>query len=133
MLLLSSFSFVVNCCVVIIFFFFSSRRRHTSCALVTGVQTCALPICIECRIGHVIADGAAPVFGRRIVRQFQPVPTSNTAPVLHGIADGGGPIIPGLTNTPTCRTLLFHCLANEREPFAILLHANICISPTHRS
>src|SRR3546814_15056027 len=27
-----------------IFFFFSSRRRHTRCALVTGVQTCALPI-----------------------------------------------------------------------------------------
>src|SRR3546814_17772268 len=25
------------------FFFFSSRRRHTRCALVTGVQTCALP------------------------------------------------------------------------------------------
>src|SRR3546814_4601718 len=25
-------------------FFFASRRRHTSCALVTGVQTCALPI-----------------------------------------------------------------------------------------
>src|SRR3546814_2591166 len=25
--------------------FFSSRRRHTRCALVTGVQTCALPIC----------------------------------------------------------------------------------------
>src|SRR3546814_5788682 len=32
--------------VLILFtlFFFSSRRRHTSCALVTGVQTCALPI-----------------------------------------------------------------------------------------
>src|SRR3546814_5797913 len=29
------------CCLV---FFFSSRRRHTRCALVTGVQTCALPI-----------------------------------------------------------------------------------------
>src|SRR3546814_6816955 len=28
-------------------FFFSSRRRHTRCALVTGVQTCALPIWIE--------------------------------------------------------------------------------------
>src|SRR3546814_18194229 len=28
-------------------FFFSSRRRHTRCALVTGVQTCALPICKE--------------------------------------------------------------------------------------
>src|SRR3546814_4543975 len=33
------------CIGVIIFFFFSSRRRHTRCALVTGVQTCALPIC----------------------------------------------------------------------------------------
>src|SRR3546814_8128196 len=28
-------------------FFFSSRRRHTRCALVTGVQTCALPIWAE--------------------------------------------------------------------------------------
>src|SRR3546814_9913891 len=28
-------------------FFFSSRRRHTRCALVTGVQTCALPISSE--------------------------------------------------------------------------------------
>src|SRR3546814_10368779 len=33
------------CC----FFFFSSRRRHTRCALVTGVQTCALPISYEHR------------------------------------------------------------------------------------
>src|SRR3546814_2313241 len=31
-------------CFFCIFFFFSSRRRHTRCALVTGVQTCALPI-----------------------------------------------------------------------------------------
>src|SRR3546814_3777840 len=30
--------------VCVCIFFFSSRRRHTSCALVTGVQTCALPI-----------------------------------------------------------------------------------------
>src|SRR3546814_7152966 len=29
---------------MLFFFFFSSRRRHTRCALVTGVQTCALPI-----------------------------------------------------------------------------------------
>src|SRR3546814_3793067 len=29
---------------VVMLFFFSSRRRHTRCALVTGVQTCALPI-----------------------------------------------------------------------------------------
>src|SRR3546814_2617246 len=30
--------------IIILCFFFSSRRRHTRCALVTGVQTCALPI-----------------------------------------------------------------------------------------
>src|SRR3546814_511858 len=33
------------------FFFFSSRRRHTRCALVTGVQTCALPIFVRDRRG----------------------------------------------------------------------------------
>src|SRR3546814_17794334 len=32
----------VSCCMCVCFL--SSRRRHTSCALVTGVQTCALPI-----------------------------------------------------------------------------------------
>src|SRR3546814_1428489 len=31
-------------CFIVLLFFFSSRRRHTRCALVTGVQTCALPI-----------------------------------------------------------------------------------------
>src|SRR3546814_611647 len=35
------------CCFVVLFVvFFSSRRRHTICALVTGVQTCALPISV---------------------------------------------------------------------------------------
>src|SRR3546814_9377926 len=34
-------------CFYRLFFFFSSRRRHTRCALVTGVQTCALPIFID--------------------------------------------------------------------------------------
>src|SRR3546814_7857957 len=36
-------------CIEVRFFFFSSRRRHTICALVTGVQTCALPISREGR------------------------------------------------------------------------------------
>src|SRR3546814_2290061 len=40
--------FIFNCLYysyvyICIMFFFSSRRRHTRCALVTGVQTCALP------------------------------------------------------------------------------------------
>src|SRR3546814_1341085 len=37
--------FIVFCCTIV--FFFSSRRRHTRCALVTGVQTCALPIFVH--------------------------------------------------------------------------------------
>src|SRR3546814_10088631 len=37
----------------LLFFFFSSRRRHTRCALVTGVQTCALPICNLFIIGEL--------------------------------------------------------------------------------
>src|SRR3546814_5306077 len=46
---LCSGAYVIYCtyvvgCVYFVFFFFSSRRRHTRCALVTGVQTCALPI-----------------------------------------------------------------------------------------
>src|SRR3546814_16100640 len=40
---------VLWCCQYLFFvvFFFSSRRRHTRCALVTVVQTCALPISLE--------------------------------------------------------------------------------------
>src|SRR3546814_11227897 len=45
----------------VFFFFFSSRRRHTRCALVTGVQTCALPIysnLLKMEKGHRISvDG----------------------------------------------------------------------------
>src|SRR3546814_2696738 len=40
-------------------FFFSSRRRHTRCALVTGVQTCALPILIV----NALAGKPLPVYG----------------------------------------------------------------------
>src|SRR3546814_6695599 len=36
--------YVGSCLLCVCLFFFSSRRRHTRCALVTGVQTCALPI-----------------------------------------------------------------------------------------
>src|SRR3546814_6180980 len=40
--------------VLLHYFFFSSRRRHTRCALVTGVQTCALPISTP--VGVVTSD-----------------------------------------------------------------------------
>src|SRR3546814_4492704 len=37
--------------------FVSSRRRHTRCALVTGVQTCALPICMHIVRSAILAEG----------------------------------------------------------------------------
>src|SRR3546814_14616861 len=45
-------------------FFFSSRRRHTRCALVTGVQTCALP---------VTAPAAGTVAYARAFRDYGPI------------------------------------------------------------
>src|SRR3546814_4161549 len=51
---------VYNCASLLlfdsVFFFFSSRRRHTRCALVTGVQTCALPIS-PCRASFPLLQG----------------------------------------------------------------------------
>src|SRR3546814_9308308 len=44
-------------------FFFSSRRRHTRCALVTGVQTCALPI--------LMVEGATLSEGRGTTRPLE--------------------------------------------------------------
>src|SRR3546814_5636056 len=62
-------------CVVLVIssvnklFFFSSRRRHTRCALVTGVQTCALPISLARRKAesqrHACCDGFAMEQGVR--------------------------------------------------------------------
>src|SRR3546814_13363671 len=54
-----------------VIFFFSSRRRHTRCALVTGVQTCALPI----------LSVPSPLQGRTPVRQSSR-PTCSRRPAL---------------------------------------------------
>src|SRR3546814_16179023 len=40
-------------------FFFSSRRRHTRCALVTGVQTCSLPISVAALVEGLARDPLA--------------------------------------------------------------------------
>src|SRR3546814_7417581 len=56
--------FLCVVCLVCYCFFFSSRRRHTRCALVTGVQTCALPIYIvvaTTRPETMLADMAVAV------------------------------------------------------------------------
>src|SRR3546814_7688655 len=52
-------SFACAICV-----FFSSRRRHTSCALVTGVQTCALPISVAASIQALRSRDLRDLFAR---------------------------------------------------------------------
>src|SRR3546814_6931952 len=81
-------------------FFFSSRRRHTRCALVTGVQTCALPI--YRRSGALGPGDRALVrlerrgenrYVARIIRRL-----ARSAPQVLGIyertEDGGGRVRP---------------------------------------
>src|SRR3546814_3159173 len=66
-------------------FFFSSRRRHTRCALVTGVQTCALPIYAE-----GCASAGAPV--RRTENDASKrarILTFNQAPLALDVTGGG--------------------------------------------
>src|SRR3546814_14269758 len=52
-------------------FFFSSRRRHTSCALVTGVQTCALPISSDQAAGIAAGASRLPEFANHDLRYLQ--------------------------------------------------------------
>src|SRR3546814_5496268 len=62
--------------VVYICFFFSSRRRHTSCALVTGVQTCALPICLHPSI-EAVAVNCGSAYSHRSPPAFSLRQSSN--------------------------------------------------------
>src|SRR3546814_14853490 len=61
------------CCMFVFLFFFSSRRRHTRCALVTGVQTCALPI------SKVLPNGCALVGDCRKPRAGEQVDANGCA------------------------------------------------------
>src|SRR3546814_2682857 len=73
-------------------FFFSSRRRHTRCALVTGVQTCALPIS-ERRgrpisvylLGQAIAPGIG-LFITSLVLSAAPTGAFDGIPILSSLA-----------------------------------------------
>src|SRR3546814_2875869 len=64
----------------ILCFFFSSKRRHTSCALVTGVQTFALPI-FPFGAGQFVVGEIAPR-GFRFTSQLLPLACNDV--VVHG-------------------------------------------------
>src|SRR3546814_7364716 len=68
-------------------FFFSSRRRHTICALVTGVQTCALPICLA----GPATDRTASVLPQELIRTKRDggrLPADAVAEFVAGMTDG---------------------------------------------
>src|SRR3546814_8935786 len=72
--------------VLYLIMFLSSRRRHTKCALVTGVQTCALPIL---NLRHMTADGPKETStddiynGRKVVLFSVPGAFTPTCSVRH--------------------------------------------------
>src|SRR3546814_16546865 len=59
------------CMICVVVFFFSSRTRHTSCALVTGVQTCALPISHYLRRIFSVFDNAGDLRANMIANLFR--------------------------------------------------------------
>src|SRR3546814_8197349 len=92
-------------------FLFSSRRRHTRCALVTGVQTCALPICP----GRSANSGRAQ-------RRLPPIPAEN-----HRVPAGSASKAP----KPGFRCRRPSGSRSAGERFG--LHATICCRAAARS
>src|SRR3546814_10324329 len=98
--------------ICMLLFFFSSRRRHTRCALVTGVQTCALPISRHpgavcghngCERQHAAAADAAKEIGTGFIHaanlkhgtEALKTGAGVTTGVTHiGVAASGRPVTP---------------------------------------
>src|SRR3546814_5459199 len=67
---------------IMFFFLFSSRRRHTRCALVTGVQTCALPILGVINKGEIILVEEKTALMKKLGRKTLTVQLSEPLEVL---------------------------------------------------
>src|SRR3546814_18634627 len=72
-------------------FFFSSRRRHTRCALVTGVQTCALPILF----GDILSDLGPACTGTIGIAPCGNINPDRSRPSLFEPVHGSAPDIAG--------------------------------------
>src|SRR3546814_2454632 len=80
-----SVDYVAMCEVCVVSFFFSSRRRHTRCALVTGVQTCALPISKADPDGYtlLITSSAPIVINPSLYRNMPFDPSKDLIPITN--------------------------------------------------
>src|SRR3546814_6464279 len=92
-------------------FFFSSRRRHTRCALVTGVQTCALPIFIEILNSDnslIVKHGKPPHFIAIPLRSLLSIPLDETEVIR----------VDSNCDIDEFIIALFHCecIAEDRKP-----------------
>src|SRR3546814_4296559 len=85
-------------------FFFSSRRRHTRCALVTGVQTCALPICTPFESEAIQFNALA--------LQMQHIPVN---PACYSLIYHACIAFCDLSNQGVVFTWLFPCLTSSRS------------------
>src|SRR3546814_13968727 len=92
---------------VLLFFFFSSRRRHTRCALVTGVQTCALPI------SGVALKGAIALVDLPYGRWSSMLAKAARGPIEAAFA-GGAKAAVAITNGPTGKVIALN--ADGRMP-----------------
>src|SRR3546814_896337 len=88
-----------------VFFFFSSRRRHTRCALVTGVQTCALPIFCHSDVHFARGEWGDPRYpcvpGHEIVGRVSAVGES-VARFQPGDLVGVGCMVDSCGHCPSC-------------------------------
>src|SRR3546814_951081 len=111
------------CVVMFVFFyfFFSSRRRHTRCALVTGVQTCALPICSssECSFVTSSSEMIQPACGLTVEASNAVIRTHRSPP--DGILNRS---VRGSILTTPCAPLLVMSASQRRSTRPV--RANSC-------
>src|SRR3546814_9081151 len=114
---------IVHCVVVFVFFFFSSRRRHTSCALLTGVQTCALPIWKGSEPDHVPNVFPTPLRRAKRRASLSKLTWPRSCPAItHGHEPTGETFIQTASVTFTCRVAMTCVRRGKKNSWPPLRH-----------